>query len=129
MASLPGIENTMSARPPLASPAAAAKLKVLDERIRARHGALGINATVTAEAAGMSRVTLHRIKKGEPTVTIGASLNALVALGLDFGILTQDQPADAVGDDAKPGWIPVRVRLGDDPQLSTWLGTFMERTR
>jgi hypothetical protein len=39
-------------------------------------------------------------------------------MGLDFGILTpEDQPADAVGNDAKPGWIPVRVRLRDYPQL------------
>ncbi|HYN79453.1 MAG TPA: helix-turn-helix domain-containing protein [Lamprocystis sp. (in: g-proteobacteria)] len=109
--------NTMPARPPPTSPVAAAKLKVLGERIRARRKALGINATVTAEAAGMSRVTLYRIEKGEPAVTIGAYLNALVALDLDFGILTPDRLADAVGDDAKPGWIPVRVRLGDYPQL------------
>ncbi len=55
---------------------------------------------------------------------IGAYLNALVAMGLDFGILTpEDQPADADGKDATPGWIPVRVRLRDYPQLKrlAWL--------
>lgn len=107
----------MPARPPPTSPAAIAQLKLLGERIRTRRKALGINATVTAEAAGMSRVTLHRIEKGEPAVTIGAYLNVLVALGLDFGILTPDQPADTVGDDATAGWIPVRIRLRDYPQL------------
>jgi len=65
MVSLPRMGNTMPARPPLTSPAATAKLKVLGEQIRARCEALGTNATVTAEAAGMSRVTLHRIEKGE----------------------------------------------------------------
>jgi transcriptional regulator with XRE-family HTH domain len=115
--SLPRMGNTMPARSPVTSPAATAKLKVLGEQIRVRRKALGVNATVAAEAAGMSRVTLHRIEKGEPAVTIGAYLNAIVALGLDFGILAPDQPADAVGDDAKPGWIPVRIRLRDYPQL------------
>jgi hypothetical protein len=39
-------------------------------------------------------------------------------MGLDFGILTpEDQPADAVGNNTKPGWIPVRVPLRDYPQL------------
>lgn len=45
-------------------------------------------------------------------------------MGLDFGILTpEDQPADADGKDATPGWIPVRVRLRDYPQLKrlAWL--------
>ncbi len=107
----------MPSRPPPTSPAATAKLKLLGEQIRERRKALGINATVTAEAAGMSRVTLHRIEKGEPAVTIGAYLNALVALGLDFGILAPDQSADSLGDDAKPGWIPVRIQLRDYPQL------------
>ncbi len=108
---------TMPARSPVTSPAATAKLKLLGEQIRVRRKALGVNATVAAEAAGMSRVTLHRIEKGEPAVTIGAYLNAIVALGLDFGILAPDQPANAVGDHAKPGWIPVRIRLQDYPQL------------
>ncbi|MBK1646596.1 XRE family transcriptional regulator [Thiocapsa imhoffii] len=107
----------MPARPPVTSAAATANLKVLGEQIRVRRKALGVSATVAAEAAGMSRVTLHRIEKGEPAVTIGAYLNAIVTLGLDFGILAPDQPAAAVGDHAKPGWIPVRIRLHDYPQL------------
>jgi transcriptional regulator with XRE-family HTH domain len=77
--------NIMAARPPVTSAAATAKLKVLGEQIRVRRKALGVSATVAAEAAGMSRVTLHRIEKGEPAVTIGAYLNAIVALGLEKG--------------------------------------------
>lgn len=37
----------------------------------------------------MSRVTLHRIERGEPSVTMGAYLNALAVLGLDFEILAR----------------------------------------
>lgn len=34
----------------------------------------------SAEAAGISRVTLHRIEKGTPSVTVGALMNVLDAL-------------------------------------------------
>jgi transcriptional regulator with XRE-family HTH domain len=34
--------------------------------------ALKVSATTAAEAAGMSRMTLHRIERGEPSVTMGA---------------------------------------------------------
>ena len=43
-----------------------AQLQALGEQVRARRKALRLSATVTAEAAGLSRVTLHRIEKGEP---------------------------------------------------------------
>ena len=42
--------------------------------------------TTTAEAAGLSRVTLHRIERGEPAVTIGAYLNVITALGRHLDI-------------------------------------------
>lgn len=63
----------------------------------------------------MSRVTWHRIEKGEPSVTIGAYLNALAVLGLQLeatlpgGVTAKQTDTD--------GWIPVRVRLADYPQL------------
>jgi DNA-binding transcriptional regulator YiaG len=50
----------------------AAKLKVLGECIRAHREQQKVNATVLAEAAGMSCVTLHRIERGEPSVTMAA---------------------------------------------------------
>ena len=58
-----------------------AQLQALGEQIRAQRKALRLSATVTAEAAGLSRVTLHRIEKGEPSVTMGAWCNAMAALG------------------------------------------------
>ena len=53
------------------------KLTALGQKIRSQRKALRITATATAEAAGMSRVTLHRIEQGEASVTIGAYLNAI----------------------------------------------------
>ena len=61
---------------PKSSPPSAAQtlseLKALGAQLRAQRKALKVNATVAAEAAGISRVTLHRIEKGEPSVTMGA---------------------------------------------------------
>ncbi len=92
-------------------------LTALGSRIRARRKALRINATTVAEAAGMSRVTLHRIEKGEPAVTMGAYLSAMTALGLQFGFITPAASTDTHQTVDREGWIPVRIRMTDYPQL------------
>lgn len=105
----------MPSTTPAITHAGAEKLGRLGAQIRAHRKALRVSATTAAQAAGMSRVTLHRIENGEPSVTMGAYLNAMSVLGLDFGILTgpvDDEPADAHKD-----WIPARIRLVDYPQL------------
>lgn len=104
--------------PPLAiSNTSATRLAVLGEQIRARRKALKLSATVAAEAAGLSRVTLHRMEKGAPAVTMAAYLNVTAALGLDIRLsLPAEQTAVAPTAD-RTGWIPARVRLADYPQL------------
>lgn len=72
-------------------------LAAIGRRIRAERKRLKINALMAAEAANMSRVTLHRIEHGEPTVAMGLYLSALNTLGLTLGITknaltTQDMP-------------------------------------
>ena len=108
----------MPATPPLPSDQSTAQLHALGEQIRARRKALRVSSTAAAEAAGMSRVTLHRIEKGEPSVTGGAWANALAALGMT---LLARNTEDARASEASPAdlteWIPVRVRLSDYPQL------------
>ena len=107
-----------SPAPALAEPTAA-QLQALGERLRARRKALRLNATVTAEAAGLSRVTLHRIEKGEPSVTMGAWCNAMAALGLapELKDLAEDAAARTAQPSDPTGWIPARVTLADYPQL------------
>ena len=63
----------------------------------------------------MSRVTLHRIEKGEPSVTMGAWSNAIAALGMELQL--QDHEAAQAAPTAQPGWWPVRIELADYPQL------------
>ena len=107
----------MPAPPLVISNATVTRLSALGLQIRTRRKVLGLSATVVAEAAGLSRVTLHRIEKGGPAVTMAAYLNVMAALGLDFSLsVPADQAAVAPAAD-HTGWIPARVRLGDYPQL------------
>ena len=105
----------MPAKPPVSPGAVATALATLGQKMRVHRKAMGVSAVTAAQAAGMSRVTWHRIEKGEPSVTMGAYMNALAALGLrmDVGLLGEEPPTSS---DYK-GWIPARVRLADYPQL------------
>ena len=78
------MRNTMPSKSPTNPEQCTAQLQALGEQIRAQRKALRLSATVTAEAAGLSRVTLHRIEKGEPSVTIGAWCSAMAALGMEL---------------------------------------------
>ncbi|MET0379031.1 MAG: helix-turn-helix domain-containing protein, partial [Spongiibacteraceae bacterium] len=104
----------MPARPPQGTTVVAEMLARLGAQIRAQRKALRVNATAAAEAAGISRVTLHRIERGEPAVTMGAYLNVMAALNLEVGIVA---PAAAATVDDMKGWVPARIRLSDYPQL------------
>jgi transcriptional regulator with XRE-family HTH domain len=109
----------MTSKSPSTDLHCATQLQALGAQIRAQRKALRLSATVTAEAAGVSRVTLHRIEKGEASVTIGAWCNALVSLGLSLQARSAtDARADNDGQRTdRVGWIPARVALADYPQL------------
>jgi len=59
----------MPAKLPKVDTATRNNLTLLGGKIRLHRKALKVTATATAEAAGLSRVTLHRIEKGEPSVS------------------------------------------------------------
>jgi transcriptional regulator with XRE-family HTH domain len=92
------------------------QLAAIGLQIRAQRKALKVSATTTAEASGMSRVTLHRIEQGEPSVTVGAYANALAALGMGMRVGTVAEMATKEATHP-PLWLPARVRLADYPQL------------
>lgn len=102
----------MPAKHPKISEEAVRELRALGECIRAQRKELKLSATVAAEAAGMSRITWYRIEKGEPSVTMGAWINAAAVVGLTIEI----QKAEGTIDDRR-GWIPARIRLADFPEL------------
>ena len=107
----------MPARAPLVSASVATKLASLGERIRERRKALKVSAVDAAEAAGMSRVTLQRIERGQPSVTMGAYIGAATAVGLEFELV--DPRERRRGRDGSRGKAPFppRIRLADYPQL------------
>lgn len=103
----------MPAKAPPVGEVLAAKLRGLGEHIRSHREQQKVSATLAAEAAGMSRVTLHRIERGEPSVTMGAYLSAIAAVGLQLDLLdpqARKAPAPGTG-------LPASVRLADYPQL------------
>jgi len=66
----------------------------------------------------MSRMTLHRIERGEPSVTMGAYMNALAALGLDVEVVApDDRPASEVAAPASARTPTQTVRVADFAQL------------
>ena len=113
----------MPAKSPETSKAVAEKLIELGQRIRAHRKSLRVSVVAAAESAGMSRVTLHRIERGEPSVTMGAYLNAMTVLRMELSVEARsdsDSDSDArpnAGIEDSPGWIPARINLENYPQL------------
>lgn len=99
----------MPAKAPPVPPNVETQLKTLGRRIRAQREQQKVTATDAAEAAGMSRVTLHRVEQGEPSVTMGAYLSALSAVGLSLAVREPEA--------AYASALPATVRLADYPAL------------
>ena len=104
---------------PAASPPISASqkkaLRELGRRIRSRRKELKINATVTAEASGISRVTLHRIEQGEPSVTIGAYISVIFALKLELELLEPEERVRREKQSASH--LPADITLANYPEL------------
>ncbi|MFB9312671.1 helix-turn-helix domain-containing protein [Nocardioides plantarum] len=100
---------------PAASPSTSAEqradLERLGARLRERRKALGVTAVACAEAAGVSRVTLHRIETGNPSVTIGAYANVAASLGLHLVVPILEGPGTGRAAERTP------VQVGDYPGL------------
>jgi DNA-binding XRE family transcriptional regulator len=111
------IRNIMPAKPPATTSVITEQLIGIGQHIRAHRKFLRISAMMAAEAAHISRVTLFRIEKGEPAVTMGAYMNVMAALGLNFGVVTPAEPnADRQMLNCEE-WIPARIFLSNYPQL------------
>ncbi len=100
----------MPAKAPKISAAAQEQLRLLGEAVRRARKQQKVSAISTGEAAGISRITLYRIERGEPGVAIGAwvAVADALALRLDFA---------GAGTARKPTDLPERISLNQYPQL------------
>ena len=65
----------------------------------------------------MSRTTWHRLEHGETSVSIGALGEAARVLGLTLELREPDDGASSTATPTPDDWLPLRIRLGDYPQL------------
>ena len=100
----------MPAAAPAVAPAQRELLTHLGQQLRAARERQKVSAVAAAEAAGISRVTLHRIERGEPSVAMGAWIAVASTLGVTLAAL---EPLDA----KQPVPVPDRIRLDDYPEL------------
>jgi len=97
--------------------AASEKLQDLGRSIRVQRQSMKISATTTAEAAHISRVTLNRIEKGEPSVTMGAYFLVMDALGMQIQALAREDSSTLRADLTKTTHLPDEIKFADYPQL------------
>ena len=95
---------------------AVSQLADIGQLIMQHRKSFKITANAAAETAGISRVTLHRIERGEPTVSMGAYLNVISALDLNLHLSAKTDVANTANADSV-GKLPVRISLSDYPQL------------
>jgi transcriptional regulator with XRE-family HTH domain len=118
----------MPATAPPSTASATHRLRLMGEQLRARRRHLRVGAVAAAEAAGLSRTTLHRIERGEPSVTMAAYLAAAEAVGLEFRLTlgTTEELVPAPGAASAPAPSspttampapPQRIRPEDHAQL------------
>lgn len=106
---------------PAKSPPNTAKLEKLlhqlGSQIHQRRKDLKVSAIATSESAGVSRMTLNRIERGEPSVTLGAYLNVISVLGLSLTLIENVLIKSSSSRKSNESKIPKKIRIADYPQL------------
>ena len=108
-------EKHMPAKSPSIGKKLEKDLQGLGQRLRERRKELRVSATTTAEAAEMSRVTLYRIEKGEPSVAMGAYLSVISALGLALDV--RDPLKKKMPPSNSKNKLPKKIRIASYKQL------------
>src|SRR5277367_4837906 len=87
-------------------------LRKLGRDIRDARRRRRIPVAILAERASISRMTLHRIEKGDPRVSAGAYATVLFALGMTERLADVADPRhDSVGRELEEENLPERIRL------------------
>jgi len=103
--------SIMPAAAPILYPRQAKLLAELGQRLRQARLRRRYTASLVAERADISRQTLTKVERGDPSVTLGTYVRVLVAVGLegDLARVAADDPVGRRLQDAELG-VPRRVR-------------------
>ncbi len=86
-------------------------LRLLGEDIKNARRRRRIQTALLAERAGISRVTLGKIEKGDPSVSMGGYASVLFSLGLIKQVETiAHSNHDIVGRELEEDRLPKRIR-------------------
>ncbi len=101
------------------SDADAVPLVALGLSLRKQRRRLGLGTVAVAEAAGISRMTLHRIERGEGGVAVGAYMAVAAALGMTLQAVDSNEAtrAGARTGRGEEGSIPLAIPVEDFPTL------------
>lgn len=87
-------------------------LRKLGTDIRDARRRRGIPTRVMAERVFISRMTLNKIEKGDPSVSLGSYATALFILGMNERLADLADPRhDSVGLSLQDRLLPKRIRL------------------
>lgn len=95
-------------------------MRKLGQDIRDARRRRRISTVMMAERASISRTTLHKVERGDPTVSFGAYATVLFVLGLTERIAQiADIRADAVGLELEEENLPQRIRHPKKPRSAS----------
>lgn len=111
-----------SQSPPL-YPAQTKLIQQLGIRLREAQLRRRLSVSLLAERVGVSRPTISKVEKGNPTVTLGTYLRVLAVLGLqeDLALVAQDEKVSRRLQDAgfkTPHRAPKQFKPQDTPDSS-----------
>lgn len=91
----------------------------VSDRVRDARLRRNLTAEQVAREAGITRVTLNRLEKGDPSVTVATFLRVLDSLQLsgDIAGVAEDSANRTVGERLPPRRLPAAIRLDAYPQL------------
>ena len=99
----------MAKKTPILFPKTELTLREFGENLRLARLRRNVTAKLAAERAGISVVTLAKIEKGAPSVSLGNYMQVLVTLGLERDIL-QVAADDELGRKMQDAGLRVRAR-------------------
>lgn len=91
----------------------------VSERVREARLRRNMTAEQVAREAGITRVTLNRLERGDPSITVATFLKVLDSLRLaqDLADVAADSEKRTAGEQLRQRRLPSRIRIDAYPQL------------